>query len=724
MKKYIKRISLILTLIFAMSSASAFAEAPGYIFKLKPDTAATYSDAEGIESISSDGQLYSAKTLDDIYSFVGEENIDFITEDCLFYLFGFPDDAPNDPYYESSQWNLPLINMPAVWKKGYRGENATVCVIDSGLWIDHPDIIKDNIIDSYDVFTKTSDVSDIVGHGTFVTGTIAAAINNNTGISGIADETNIIPLKIFNQKTTNLSYILEALDKIDKEYDIDVLNMSLGTSENEISDSAKYLLKDAVDKLVDKNIIVVAAVGNTGHLDNAVNYPAGFENVIGVGGVASNKNLCYFSQHNDSVFLVAPGGIEKQGASAGYLCGLGITEGASSYVYGGGTSYSTPQVSAVAAIAKSIYPDLTPKQFQDILAQTSEDLGDKGYDTSYGYGLLNAGEVVKAVEDIKNATPTPTYSPAPTPIETPAASPSAQPQETEIPVASPSAQPQETEAPAASPSAQPQETETPVASPTIEPTLTPTEAPTPTPFVFDPDNYDLSFENNEVVITTTDSEAIVYMADYDGRTLVGLKQVKLSEHPDYKENTNTYKIPADSQPSKIFLWHGMQCCIEALVSPDYVEPTPEPTIEPTIEPTVEPTTEPTSEPTYADELEQTLFELINKKRADEGIAEFETTDKISSVARKYSTSKSEGVESPNINDFIKQEGLLLKTGTAKSTKFPERPSETIFNTLIANDTLSPLLMSEEYTHIGIGAVSYLNGEDDYCYLTLLFCTPR
>lgn len=724
MKKYIKRISLILTLIFAMSSASAFAEAPGYIFKLKPDTAATYSDAEGIESISSDGQLYSAKTLDDIYSFVGEENIDFITEDCLFYLFGFPDDAPNDPYYESSQWNLPLINMPAVWKKGYRGENATVCVIDSGLWIDHPDIIKDNIIDSYDVFTKTSNVSDIVGHGTFVTGTIAAAINNNTGISGIADKTNIIPLKIFNQKTTNLSYILEALDKIDIEYDIDVLNMSLGTSENEITDNAKNLLKDAVDKLVAKNIIVVAAVGNTGHLDNAVNYPAAFENVIGVGGVASNKNLCYFSQHNDSVFLVAPGGIEKQDASAGYLCGLGITEGASSYVYGGGTSYSTPQVSAVAAIAKSIYPDLTPKQFQDILAQTSEDLGDKGYDTSYGYGLLNAGEVVKAVEDIKNATPAPTYSPAPTPIETPAASPSAQPQETEVPAASPSAQPQETETPVASPSAQPQETETPVASPTIEPTLTPTEAPTPTPFVFDPDNYDLSFENNEVVITTTDSEAIVYMADYDGRTLVGLKQVKLSEHPDYKENTNTYKIPADSQPSKIFLWHGMQCCIEALVSPDYVEPTPEPTIEPTIEPTVEPTTEPTSEPTYADELEQTLFELINKKRADEGIAEFETTDKISSVARKYSTSKSEGVESPNINDFIKQEGLLLKTGTAKSTKFPERPSETIFNTLIANDALSPLLMSEEYTHIGIGAVSYLNGEDDYCYLTLLFCTPR
>lgn len=694
MKKYIKRISLILTLIFAMSSASAFAEVPGYIFKLKPDTAATYSDAEGIESISSDGQLYSAKTLDDIYSFVGEENIDFITEDCLVYLFGFPDDAPSDPYYEISQWNLPMINMPAVWKKGYRGENATVCVLDSGLWIDHPDIIKDNIINSYDVFTKTTDVSDIVGHGTFVTGTIAAAINNSTGISGIADETNIISLKIFNQKTTNLSYILEALDKIDKDYDIDVLNMSLGTSATEISDSAKKLLKDAVDKLIDKNIIVVAAVGNTGHLDNAVNYPAGFENVIGVGGVASNKNLCYFSQHNDSVFLVAPGGIEKQGDSAGHLCGLGITEGTGSYVYGGGTSYSTPQVSAVAAIAKSIYPELTPKQFQDILAQTSEDLGDKGYDTSYGYGLLNADAVVKAVENIKNATPAPTYSPSPT------------------------------ETPATSPSAQPQETETPVASPTIEPTLTPTEAPTPTPFVFDPDNYDLSFENNEVVITTTDSEAIVYMADYDGRTLVGLKQVKLSEHPDYKENTNTYKIPADSQPSKIFLWHGMQCCIEALVSPDYVEPTPEPTIEPTIEPTVEPTTEPTSEPTYADELEQTLFELINKKRADEGIAEFETTDKISSVARKYSTSKSEGVESPNINDFIKQEGLLLKTGTAKSTKFPERPSETIFNTLIANDTLSPLLMSEEYTHIGIGAVSYLNGEDDYCYLTLLFCTPR
>lgn len=89
MKKYIKRISLILTLIFAMSSASAFAEAPGYIFKLKPDTAATYSDAEGIESISSDGQLYSAKTLDDIYSFVGKKTLTLLRRIVFFICLVF-----------------------------------------------------------------------------------------------------------------------------------------------------------------------------------------------------------------------------------------------------------------------------------------------------------------------------------------------------------------------------------------------------------------------------------------------------------------------------------------------------------------------------------------------------------------------------------------------------------------------------------------------------------
>ena len=89
------------------------------------------------------------------------------------------------------------------------------------------------------------------------------------------------------------------------------------------------------------------------------------------------KAISYFSYQNDSVYITAPG----QG-----LHGLGIASG-TTYVTGQGTSYAAPMVSAAAALALSVRPELTPAEFRDLLRDTAEDLGEAGWDTVYGHFL-------------------------------------------------------------------------------------------------------------------------------------------------------------------------------------------------------------------------------------------------------------------------------------------------------------------------------------------------
>ena len=142
----------------------------------------------------------------------------------------------------------------------------------------------------------------------------------------------------------------------------------------------------------EKGVILVAAAGNapSGSTGNdPVLYPAGYETVIGVGSVDREKTVSYFSYQNDSVYITAPG----QG-----LYGLGIASG-TTYVTGQGTSYAAPMVSAAAALALSIKPELTPAEFRALLRDTAEDLGEPGWDKVYGHGFLNIGGLLEVLDD-------------------------------------------------------------------------------------------------------------------------------------------------------------------------------------------------------------------------------------------------------------------------------------------------------------------------------------
>ena len=280
------------------------------------------------------------------------------------------------------QWNLDKINISAAWDIGCFGNDVKVAVIDSGAY-SHPDL-SENLLPGYNYLINSPDTTDNIGHGTFVSGIIAAEANEKY-IDGIACHAKIVPLKCFDNGYKTTVYMLKTaiFDAVDK-YGCKVINMSFGMKEN------SETLRLAVEYALQNDCILVAAVGNDGEKSNIANtiyYPANYENVIGVGAVDKNNSLCAFSQKNTTVDVVAPG----EGISSVSIPG---------YDKNKGTSFSTPHISAMAAIAKCIDEDITAEGFLSILQKTSVPLGMGANRIYFGYGLIDVQGMV--FEMLKN----------------------------------------------------------------------------------------------------------------------------------------------------------------------------------------------------------------------------------------------------------------------------------------------------------------------------------
>ena len=102
----------------------------------------------------------------------------------------------------------------------------------------------------------------------------------------------------------------------------------------------------------------------------------------------------------------------------------------STYPFGGGyasqsgTSMSTPHVSGVAALLKSIKPSASASEIMQVLIDTSDDAGRNGYDRGYGHGIVNA---LNAARQLDASNPSPTRPPNPSPTQAPYSRPTRQP---------------------------------------------------------------------------------------------------------------------------------------------------------------------------------------------------------------------------------------------------------------------------------------------------------
>lgn len=270
----------------------------------------------------------------------------------------------------SEQYQIDLLHLEKAQQLA--GKNKViVAVIDQGIDVNHPDL-KGRILPGYNAVNPMNQGTPDF-HGTHVAGIIAANKNNGIGGYGVNPNAKILPIDVFDRQWIASDYaiaqgILYAVEKGAK-----VINMSLG------GPMPSPIIEEALKKAAEKNVVVIAAAGNTG--DNTLNYPAAYEGVISVGSINNEKKLSDFSTYGTSVDLVAPG---EEVYSTIYEY-----EKKSSYRKLSGTSMASPMVAGVASLLLSKYPKLTPLQVEYILEHTSEDLGDKGFDIKYGNGLVN-----------------------------------------------------------------------------------------------------------------------------------------------------------------------------------------------------------------------------------------------------------------------------------------------------------------------------------------------
>lgn len=387
--------TLILCFILSVASLpSALAAEPaenlGTLVQLA-DIATVAQMPEGITEICGEAGVYLAENDRAVARLAQKESIAYTEPNIPVELY----EGVNDPKY-AEQWNLHSVGIQYAWDNHLSGDGVRIGIVDSGINRTHEDFAGANIETGHDYVDKDSDPTDTTGHGTFIAGTIAAQVNNGLGIAGIAPNVTIVPLRCFSSKTSSLDIVVEAIYAAINEYNCQIINLSLGTTQD------SKMLKDAIDLAEQKGVVVVAAAGNDGtktSVTDRVVYPAGYDSVISVGATDYQGELGYFSQKNDKVFLAAPGV---------NMVGPWYTSTVA-YSSGSGTSYAAPVVAAVIALMKAAYPNLTPQDIRAALQQTATDLGPQGRDNSFGYGLINIPAVFRMLKTPTiSATRTPT----------------------------------------------------------------------------------------------------------------------------------------------------------------------------------------------------------------------------------------------------------------------------------------------------------------------------
>ena len=317
-------------------------------------------------------ELYTADSLETIEAVAAPEMIEYIEPDYITELMG-----TNDSYYGSDGWFLEMIKAPYVWERGAFGKGIVVAVVDTGVMMSHPDFVNTSFIDPYNTVDDSADVTDTDGHGTGMAGIIAASYNNGTGLTGIMPEVSILPIKIFDSGTnkTTHSMVIKGIDYA-ADHGVDVINMSVG---DKIESPA---MNEACSRAAAKGVILVAASGNSG--DSSVFYPAAYSSVVSVGSIESDGAHSDFSTYNKYVEAAAPG--------RGILMPF-VLNNYASYARLNGTSGSAAQVSAMAAMVKSMDKSVTCNGFKEILSTTCIDKGAAGRDDYFGYGLMDLSRV-------------------------------------------------------------------------------------------------------------------------------------------------------------------------------------------------------------------------------------------------------------------------------------------------------------------------------------------
>ncbi len=235
---------------------------------------------------------------------------------------------------------IDLIQAPGLWKNGFKGNGIKIAILDTGCDVNHPDLsgkVKGVRNFTDDDNGAEDNVTDYSGHGTHVSGTIAAR-ENGDGVIGAAPLADLYIFKVLagSRGSGKYDWIVNGIDYA-IEQGVDIISMSLG------GPTDYKPLHDVIQKAVSANILVVCAAGNEGDSNSTTDefsYPASYNEVISVGAIDLQRKSSYFTNSNNEIDLVAPG--EK----------ILSTIPGDKYAKLSGTSMSAPHVSGALALIK------------------------------------------------------------------------------------------------------------------------------------------------------------------------------------------------------------------------------------------------------------------------------------------------------------------------------------------------------------------------------------
>ena len=303
--------------------------------------------------------------------------------------------STNDPYIDK-QWGLKAVKAFDAWESAKAEKAVTIAFIDSGIDIDHKDLMA-NVVNSASYWSSNPSGDDWYGHGTHTIGIASAVSNNAAGIAGVSYNANIMSVQALDDAgdATSQSTIW-AFDYITnhaKDYNVRVINFSVGGR----ATGTDAAIDAAMARAHKKGLLIVCAAGNGGTSDWF--YPVDFDpdavGVISVEQSGTSYKRSSFSNYNDKTLrtkdLSAPG------------TSIFSTTSDGRYGYDHGTSMATPFVSGIAALMFTVNPNLTAAQVKKLLCSSAVDLGAKGWDLDFGYGLVDANAAVAAAIEGTNA---------------------------------------------------------------------------------------------------------------------------------------------------------------------------------------------------------------------------------------------------------------------------------------------------------------------------------
>ncbi|NLI99422.1 S8 family serine peptidase [bacterium] len=328
--------------------------------------------------------------------------------------------TPNDPLF-SYQWHYDAnhLDMPSAWDKERGSSSVIIAIVDTGIAFEDyaipsyelyevssedgyyyiaPDLTSTQFVAGYDFIHDDSHPNDQYSHGTHVAGTVAQATNNGKGVAGMAPDCKLMPVQVLSYKGSGPSDAIADGITWAADNGADVINLSLG---GDPGDSTGMSIEhQAITYASNKGVVVVAAAGN--QAVGEVSYPGGYDECICVAALDYNNSLSYYSQWGPGLDISAPGGdvtVDLNGDELAdgvlqctYLVGGDGNSGAKvdsfAYMFYQGTSMATPHVAGLAALLLS-HGITGVQNVKDAIYQTARDLGSSGYDTRYGWGMID-----------------------------------------------------------------------------------------------------------------------------------------------------------------------------------------------------------------------------------------------------------------------------------------------------------------------------------------------